>query len=355
MIRASARTSRRRSHRVVVSSIATACVVLGTAGLAACFDLSGAGPAPDGAGVDASAPDGAADSSPAGEAGNEAGMPLGALVKVADGQTGARFVALSTTEVYWSTGAGSIVAAPRSGGALRPVVQSAGVLDIFIDGPRVVWGSNANNDVAIAYANTDGTGPGSYYGTGGGGLTRIAVDSVAFWGARDINLVRAPRTGSPSTFAQAGTGKVIGLAADGLAVYFFDTETIYRAPGGLNATIFQAKEVPVDIAVDEKSVFWLNGTGTIMRLDKDKAGLEAPKPLTEGIGGLARMALDGDTLYFTAGGSVAGKGKVGAVPKAGGPVTEIAADQNGPFGIAVDATGVYWANYGDGTVMGRKR
>jgi len=44
-------------------------------------------------------------------------------------------------------------------------------------------------------------------------------------------------------------------------------------------------------------------------------------------------------------------GSVMKVPIEGGEPVVIAADQNDPRGIAIDATAVYWANGGDGTVM----
>lgn len=76
--------------------------------------------------------------------------------------------------------------------------------------------------------------------------------------------------------------------------------------------------------------------------------------LADNQAGLTRLTAKGDTLYFTAGGTAPGMGKVASVSKAGGLVTDIATSQNTPFGIAVDATGVYWTSYGDGKVQARR-
>ena len=62
------------------------------------------------------------------------------------------------------------------------------------------------------------------------------------------------------------------------------------------------------------------------------------------------MAIDDRDVYFTS--SLAGTGAVlrGARDGCAAPTT-IAKDLGRPYGIAVDASSVYWVNQDDGTVM----
>ena len=59
------------------------------------------------------------------------------------------------------------------------------------------------------------------------------------------------------------------------------------------------------------------------------------------------VAVDATTVYWT---NHVG-GTVQSVPTGGGTVTPLASGQSGAGGIAVDANSVYWANYANGTPM----
>jgi isoaspartyl peptidase/L-asparaginase-like protein (Ntn-hydrolase superfamily) len=68
--------------------------------------------------------------------------------------------------------------------------------------------------------------------------------------------------------------------------------------------------------------------------------------------GVQRFALDDANLYWTSAMDHAVKS---VEKKKGGTVTVLASSQDGPFAIAVDASGVYWSNTGDGTVNALRR
>jgi hypothetical protein len=52
------------------------------------------------------------------------------------------------------------------------------------------------------------------------------------------------------------------------------------------------------------------------------------------------LVADTDTLYFV----TEGDGHVRSVPKAGGEVTTLALGQQGPYGLAMDGSILYWTN-----------
>jgi hypothetical protein len=70
-------------------------------------------------------------------------------------------------------------------------------------------------------------------------------------------------------------------------------------------------------------------------------------PGTFQIGDFACLAIDATHVYV---GSGRQNGSVYRVPKVGGASVAVANAQNGPRAVAVDRTGLYWGNYGDGVI-----
>lgn len=89
------------------------------------------------------------------------------------------------------------------------------------------------------------------------------------------------------------------------------------------------------------------------RADPDDFELGELEVLAEAQPFPVRLAIDGDTLYFSnRGGSTAPSGSVLSVPKAGGALETLADGQGYPAGIAVLDGAVYWANVGVATAPG---
>jgi hypothetical protein len=116
-------------------------------------------------------------------------------------------------------------------------------------------------------------------------------------------------------------------------------------------TVASGQDRPIDIAVDDAHLYWLNegqgADGSVMQADLDGGALIA---LATGLDVPTALALDGTSVYWTnygpdacpAGGPCVSQGTVMKVPIGGGAVTTLASGQVHPQGIAVDTTSVYF-------------
>ena len=104
----------------------------------------------------------------------------------------------------------------------------------------------------------------------------------------------------------------------------------YLQPSGPLITVASGLRNPGQIVLDATSVYWLDeGDGSIQKLDKTTPG-GLPTNIATGETAARRIAVDDVNVY--------------------GRALTKAASKAGPFAIAVDASGLYWANVGDGTI-----
>ncbi len=175
-------------------------------------------------------------------------------------------------------------------------------------------------------------------------------------GAACAGTCQVGRCLSRLTATSVGT---YGIAIDAKNAYFttYD-ETVAQGPiaGGATTLLASGQQTPEAIAVDDGGVYWVNNyleqAGSVV-LELPFAG--STTPLTLAIeqaypGYLDGIAVDKNYVYWTD----SFGGDVLALPRKGSSALTIsfAQGQMHPIGVAVDATSVYWINYGDGSPNG---
>lgn len=326
--------------------------------LAACGGEGAADPSPSGG----AAPKGTDQTSAGGE--DRLGFgPAAPIVGAAVGLVGPRTLAIAGGDlVVGLFEAKQIVAVPKLGGPPRILVEggsSMPALDLFAATTEVVWMRNAQGYDALWSAPIAGGAPRKFDGIPANAPISVRATEdpssyyVAYQYFAQAGVARMQK--SPAQWFAVATREqstFSSIAADGLRVYVGAQDGIHSVSiaGGTFEPFALGQPAATDLATDATHVYWLTSDGRVARLAKDKAG-GAPEVLASGQPALARMVLDGANVHFTLGGGAAGEGALRSVPKAGGPVRELATGLRGPAGLAVDATGLYVAVHDDGTLL----
>lgn len=314
-------------------------------------DLGDGGVASDGAATtDSAGPDGAAS-----DARREA--TFGASFVIAQTAPGLRGLDVSGTQVFFAnedTGQLRAVAkttAPGAAGEGTIIVPGAiKPTDLVVDATRVYWiQTEDTTGAANAYRSVKHDGSDPQAAGGDFSTSRRMVRegfhilTITFDASSNLSLRRDGQR--LVEFGRNGTSK--SLTSDGTTVYYERGGTIARFPEVDGGPAFAIAD-PVDMAVDERAVYWITGSGLLQKLDKSAGG--TPVDLATGLSAATRLAVYEDDVYVTAWGTGTTTGRVVRVPKAGGAAVDLATGLSGPWGLAVDASGVYVASYGDGTV-----
>lgn len=333
-------------------------VLAGLNGATACVDLTPLGDGQSPASTVSTVADAASVDVEA--LGVEAGQPsirYAAPVVLTIHQNGPRALTLSNTHVVWSNFEGKTIAKAsrdHDGTEVAPATaadQPDG-LDIEAFGNNLAW---LRSDGYVIFS----TGVSGFRNCDVGlRLTQDANNLIYSERCSNgtINLWRVPKASVTErvVILQGTAADPIGaIATDGLSV-FVARKTAIFVQGGVDAgspTFAITNSTVLDMAVDETNVYWLSSNGTVNQLAKSDRG-KTPMVLASQQAGLARVFVYQNEVYWTAGGAGGPTGKVVRASVDGTSNAEVLADgQNEPFGIAADATGVYWANHGDGTIM----
>jgi hypothetical protein len=294
----------------------------------------------------------------------DAGCAAGrCLVVLASGQAQPGDLAVSATDVFWTTEAsiagGTIASIPLAGGDITTIASGQTPYGLAVDATHVYWTSEQIADdggVAGAVLRALAAGGASTALAIGSNVEGIAVNATtAAWVTVEGSVLSVPLAGgAPTTLATQQVAYAI--AVDDVNAYWVTYATpggvLTKAPlgGGPSTALASEQDRAAPIAVDDANVYWMTGQATVMSIPKTGGTptvlVPGPAPAQENLP--FSLATDGASVYWTdeAGGTVS---KVAVV---GGDVTVLATDQSGPGAIAVDGTSVYWSNGGAGTTTG---
>lgn len=221
------------------------------------------------------------------------------------------------------------------------------VANVVVDASYVYWTTSVANG-AVMRAPVGGGAPSVLAGGQSlpGGLTLDAVN--IYWGNQGSkDIMMAPLGGGAPVVMASGQESPRSLAVDATHVYWTDTGlqgAIRKVPiaGGAVETIVTSQPGPAGIAVDATHVYWTNTPGgEVSRVPKNGGFAQS---LATGQLNPNGIALYNGYVYWANVGDP-GPGSLMRTPVAGGPIETLA---NGPAmfggGVAVDASGVYWAD-----------
>jgi hypothetical protein len=238
--------------------------------------------------------------------------------------------------VKWAVLACAVTVALAAGGAL------AGSASAYI---------YVGNGSHIVRANDDGTGVDPAFITVDGFVCGVAVDSThIYW--TDLNSVgRADLDGTnvqQDLFTIADPAKSFcGVALDSSHVYWVERHlnNIGRADldgGNPQASLFTAASQPCGVAVDGTYVYFApNASGPITRFPKDGG---APVAMGWATGNAACSIAVSDKAVYYADHNASGATPIHAASTTSMSVLADVPGATGPCGIAVTASGLYWAN-----------
>ncbi len=184
---------------------------------------------------------------------------------------------------------------------------------------------------------------------GSNGSTRMAA----------CDLVGCPNDGNDIYILEDEPGQISAVTSRNQVGYYAKLEQATLARRGIAAQqpedIFSPAVSVVSLQTDGTDLFWATG------LDPEQnPGLEiqnhisrvavtggAKEELAE-VDLISSMVLDGEWLYFAE-----TSGRIARVNTDGGSIEELASGQDDPRGLALDASHIYWVNFGNrsGSVM----
>ncbi|MEP7122974.1 MAG: hypothetical protein ABJE95_18750 [Byssovorax sp.] len=309
----------------------------------------------------ASASASSASSSAAGTGGGGGAPPCAGCTVVAALQMGSApyGLAVDASNVYWTNAGNTGANPPLLGSVMQAKTDGTGVVTLMAteDTPYAVHVANG-----MVYWTSYAIG-GVMRRTpiGGGAVTKLvdapttrdfAIGAAYIWWTREPDdIQRIPVDGVPAPDSGAiglltGNPLSNGITSDATSVYWVNKQDGYIKRSDFdfaNETPLATGDIPWDIEVDATSVYWTEagsspGVGKVMKAAK--ADGASPVVIAMGQATPHGIAVDGTGIYW------ANKedGTINKAPLAGGAITVLAKGQMTPENVAVDATHVYWTD-----------
>jgi outer membrane protein assembly factor BamB len=266
-------------------------------------------------------------------------------------------IALDDTSVYW---------ADFNGQQILRVAKAGGSPEVIASTPSLYPTAIALDTTGVSWAFRDpfqGSPPGIMSATLDGGMPTslatlseivtgrlVAAGGSLYWAGPGVQSV--PVVGGPVTAVVSDT-TVGAVATDGANLYWSAAGGLYEMPlAGGAATNITPSAQGMALAVDGTNVYYAAnttlGSGVVGYVP---LGGGSPTVLADGrIGSMMAIAIDDANVYWIEGFGTIGRGAVAAVPKAGGQAMVLAAALQDPMALAVDTSGIYFANTADGRI-----
>lgn len=250
-------------------------------------------------------------------------------------------LAVDATNVYWLDAQGNVTKVSKCGGTATTLANAGSALSESLgafttDATSAYWVAGANDLFAVSLSGGTPATLASNMDTLG--LTVKGADLYSV--SHSFVLSVSVHGGTPSELAESSTYAPGLPAADDTNVYWVG-EGVFTAPraGGTATTLATARDVAAGLAIDEANVYWSDSSDPVSPIMRTpKAGGPSVTLASHQLGATG-FATDGHDVYWTIDETA---GAVVKVAVDGGSVITLASATS-PGAIAVDETGVYWA------------